>query len=67
MNTKACKADLLQEYMDKVDPSGIAVTYIAAEKGLKRAALAIGATPDSPDMSAARGLTGWSNTISTGN
>ena len=50
----------MQEYLSKVDPSGIAVTYIAAEKGLKKAELAIGPTPDSPDLSAARGLAGWS-------
>ena len=47
--------------MDKVDPSGMAVTYIAAEKGFKKAELAIGDSPDSPDMSATRDLTGWSN------
>ena len=42
--------------MDKVDPSGMAVTYFAAEKGFKRAELSISdlglkATPG--------GLAGW--------
>ena len=43
----------LQEYLDKVDPSGVAVTYIAAEKALKRADITIGT------LTAARDTAGW--------
>ena len=42
---------LLQEYLEKVDPSGVAVTFIAAEKALKRAEITIGSLSAARDNS----------------